>query len=308
MTVVRPAHPHEFPVITGETDRDASRAAYLADLLDKGCTRPEWCLVADTGEGVIGGVALWSMPGADTPSDIVLLEAPWDEPGLTTGHLLLERAGHLAAELGATTQGHVLDSPAQAPQEQTHPEARVELLRANGFALARDGYRYRWTPEAGLPEGEDRLTWRSLAELGREPFLDLLTDLLPHTGDALLQSEVDELGARGAAEQLWNDMLGFTYRDEWYEIGYAPDGGAAAISLPARNASYAIIGFVGVAPAHRGNGYASSVVARGTRLLAAAGADEIRGDCDAGNPGMVKGFERAGYTRFATRRQYGRSL
>jgi hypothetical protein len=45
-------------------------------------------------------------------------------------------------------------------------------------------------------------------------------------------------------------------------------------------------------------------VRRGTERLLAAGADEIRGDCDLDNAGMVKGFERAGYEQFARRRSY----
>jgi RimJ/RimL family protein N-acetyltransferase len=40
-------------------------------------------------------------------------------------------------------------------------------------------------------------------------------------------------------------------------------------------------------------------------VLVAAGADEIRGDCDTDNVPMVKAFERAGYARIARRRSYG---
>jgi len=37
---------------------------------------------------------------------------------------------------------------------------------------------------------------------------------------------------------------------------------------------------------------ADAVVARGTTVLVAAGAGEIRGDCDASNIGMFKAFQR----------------
>jgi hypothetical protein len=43
-------------------------------------------------------------------------------------------------------------------------------------------------------------------------------------------------------------------------------------------------------------------------FLAAAGATEIRGDCDAGNIGMAKGFERSGYANFSDRRMFSREL
>ncbi|MEF2528543.1 MULTISPECIES: GNAT family N-acetyltransferase [Streptomyces] len=80
------------------------------------------------------------------------------------------------------------------------------------------------------------------------------------------------------------------------------------ISLPAQNPLVAVIGFVGVAPAHRGKGYAAAAVVRGTRILAAHGATEIRGDCDAANAAMAKAFLRAGYRVVANRREFSRPL
>ncbi|HEY1174910.1 MAG TPA: GNAT family N-acetyltransferase, partial [Phytomonospora sp.] len=85
-------------------------------------------------------------------------------------------------------------------------------------------------------------------------------------------------------------------------------GSVAVISLPARNPGVPVIGFVGVSPDHRGKGYSASLVARGSQLLVANGATEIRGDCDAGNMAMYKGFQRAGYVNFADRRAYSGSI
>lgn len=69
-----------------------------------------------------------------------------------------------------------------------------------------------------------------------------------------------------------------------------------------------MIGLVAVASIGRGQGYATSVVARGTRVLLDAGSDEIRGDCDAGNIGMFKAFQRAGYRNFANQKMFSRPL
>ncbi len=78
----------------------------------------------------------------------------------------------------------------------------------------------------------------------------------------------------------------------------------AVVSLPARSPAFPVIGFVGVSPAHRGKGYSSSVVAHGTSILADNGATEIRGDCDAQNIAMYKGFQRAGYANFDSRLEF----
>ncbi|NGN65907.1 GNAT family N-acetyltransferase [Streptomyces sp. A7024] len=309
---IRPARPDELPALVerpGRPERNAGTAAYLADLLAKKCTRPEWCLVAEGADGGLdAAVALWTLPGKDVPMAFVLLEAPWDEPGLATGRALLDEAAALAASLGTEELEHVVDSPAQPPQFQERPDRRVELLLASGFTSVREGRRFRLRDDAELPAVDERLTWRALPELGREPFLDLLAATLPTSADARMAADVAEHGARGAAEIFLTDMEGLSYEPDWWELGYAPDGTPAAASLPARNPTTAVIGLVGVHPVHRGKGYATAVVARGTRLLQAAGADEIRGDCDAANIPMFRAFERAGYENFADRQEFARRL
>ena len=67
-------------------------------------------------------------------------------------------------------------------------------------------------------------------------------------------------------------------------------------------------GYVGVVPQRRRQGLAKLLVMHGTEQLLASGADEIRGDCDRDNVGMVKAFERAGYEQIARRRTYRREL
>ncbi|MFE5944157.1 GNAT family N-acetyltransferase [Streptomyces sp. NPDC056480] len=326
MTSVRPARPDELPALVehpGDPERNAATRAYLAQLLDSACTRPEWCLVAEDGDGrLTGSVVLWTIPGHEVPLALVLFEAPEDAP--ETAAALLDAAAAKARELGATELEHVVDSPAQAPQFQRNPEHRGELLRASGYAVIRDGRRFSIGitaatgtagagPESsggpdGLPADDPRLTFRSLAELGPEPFVAVLAELLADTADARLAADVRQHGARRAAELLFEETAELKHEPAWWELGYDADGTVAVISLPAENPSVPVIGFVGVAPAHRGKGYATSVVVRGTRVLAGAGATEIRGDCDAANVAMAKAFERAGYVNFADRLEFARAL
>lgn len=311
MTTIRTARADELPHLVAypeDAERNAATAAYLTDLLAKGCTRPDWCLVAERDGRLIGSAVLWTLPGGAEPSDLVLIEAPWDAPEPAAGLALLDHACGRAAALGAAELGHVIDSPAQPPQFQRHRERRVDLLRRAGFTQARDGRRFRWLAGGELPAEDPRLRFRSLADLGPGPFIDLLADLLTDTADARLTADVARHGVRGAAESLFEESKELRYEPSWWEIGYDAAGSPAVISLPAYNPASAVIGFVGVSPAHRGNGYAASVVARGTRILAENGATEIRGDCDAANIAMYKGFERGGYENFANRLELVRTL
>ncbi|HZE40049.1 MAG TPA: GNAT family N-acetyltransferase [Stackebrandtia sp.] len=305
MSTVRLARSDEIPAKLTRGNDEA--AAYLDTLLDKGCTRPEWCFVAEDDGEVSGSVVLWSMPDAEVPSDFVLWDAPWDSDGLATGRALLDAAAKAAAEAGASRQGHVLDSPTQPPQFQDHAKEREELLRASGFDVARDGLRYRWRAGDAVVSPDAGLTWKSLEELGHDPFVDLLENILDDTRDSLLQADVKEHGLRCAAEIFWAECLEFEHRPQWFEIGFDGDE-PAAISLAGRNPTVAVVCFVGVSPKHRGKGYATAAASRCTEVLVGADAEEIRGDCDASNVAMAKGFERAGYENFARRLEFVREL
>lgn len=307
MLTVRPARPDELPALTTHPDddeRNTATAAYLSGLLESGCTRPEWCLVAEREGRLVGNVVLWTVPGRAVPMDIVLLE-PGDPD---TGEALLAYAADQAREWGAHTQGHALDSPAQPPQFQRDPQQREKLLAEAGFTVARDGCRFRWTADEPVPPQDERLHWRSLADLGATPFVELLADTFTDTKDSIFQVEIAEHGVRGAAERNVAEMLELDHRPGWYEIGYEAAGTPVAISMPARTPTSAVIGLVAVARIGRGRRYATGVVARGTRVLLDAGATEIRGDCDAGNIGMFKAFQRAGYRNFANRKMFTRRL
>lgn len=307
--MIRPARPDEIPNLytTADAKRNADTAAALTKLLKVGCVKPEWCFLAESDGKVTGSIALWTRPGHDKPTDFVLFDTDWERTP-ETGQTLLDHAVAASRELGADALGHVIDMPNDAPQSAVHLQTRHELLSRNGFKLTRDGRRWEWRAGEPIPASDHRLTWRSLVEIGVEPFVTLLAEILTDTKDSILLADVAELGLRGAAEELWKESEDMEHQDAWYEIGFDADGTAAAVSLPSRNPTMAVIGFVGVSPRHRNKGYSASVVVRSTRILAEAGADAIRGDCDTVNVAMSRGFQRAGYCNFMDRKEYQKQL
>ena len=68
--------------------------------------------------------------------------------------------------------------------------------------------------------------------------------------------------------------------------------------IPARNPYNAILAYIGVLPAHRGNGYVDDILAEGTRILAAQDPPRIRASTDVGNLPMAAAFRRAGYVDY----------
>jgi ribosomal protein S18 acetylase RimI-like enzyme len=282
---------------------------YAESLLQQRCTKPDWCVLGLEAGTPVARAALWALPGQEVPTDVVLIEADWSDSRLTAGHALLTKLHELAGALGADTLGHSVDSPPGAPQYQENEDARIRLLTGSGYELLRDGLRWRYAaPGSDEAVTEYSLAFRTLPEVGEDAFVDAIALTYQGTRDSWIGRNIVERGMSGVAREDFHDQQGMEYRPEWWELAYTADSALAGLIMAARNPGGAVISYVGVVPDQRGRGLASELVRRGTQRLRESGADEIRGDCDRDNVGMVKAFERAGYEQFARRRTYHRAI
>jgi ribosomal protein S18 acetylase RimI-like enzyme len=277
---------------------------YAESLLRQQCTRPDWCVLGLEEGAPVARAALWAMPGHAVPTDIVLIDADWGDESLAAGRALLEKVSSLAGELGADTLSHSVDSPPAAPQYQENETARIRLLVSSGYELLRDGLRWTYSRAGAQGAAPSSLAFRPLPEVGEDSFVQAIAKTYQGTRDSWIARNVQERGLFGAARADYVDYQGLEHEPEWWELAYTEDGALAGVIMVGKNPSVAVIAYVGVVPDQRGRGLAQQLVQRGTELLVAGGADEIRGDCDRDNVGMVKAFERAGYEQFARRRTY----
>jgi RimJ/RimL family protein N-acetyltransferase len=96
-----------------------------------------------------------------------------------------------------------------------------------------------------------------------------------------------------------------TYEPSWWELAFDRDDDLIGLIMPTGAPSFVTIGYIGVVPEQRGHGHVNDLLARGTATLRRIAADTIiRADTDVSNAPMAAAFERAGYSRFATRREY----
>jgi RimJ/RimL family protein N-acetyltransferase len=107
-----------------------------------------------------------------------------------------------------------------------------------------------------------------------------------------------EIAAQGADRQAREDFA--LYRDmpgdrAWWRLAYTGDGQLAGMILPNRNPYGAVVGYLGVLPARRGQGYIDDLVAETTRFHAARGEPRITATTDTTNQPMAAAFRRAGY-------------
>ena len=96
----------------------------------------------------------------------------------------------------------------------------------------------------------------------------------------------------------------------WWRLAYDGQGGnLVGLVMPAAPPGFLTFFYVGVVPGMRGRGYVDDLLAAGTASFLGAraeGGDEkpLRVDTDVANAPIAAAFGRAGWTRFAGRREY----
>ncbi len=255
-----------------------------ATMAAQGEYRPEWTWVALRDDVVVARAAWWAGPDDEKPIALDWFDFTDFDAGV---HLL--RTAPLRAEYSLTTPPAWENDPEVAREVR----ARVSAAEAAGMTQLVERYRFRWTPECGLPPRPGRLEFRP------EPDDDVLLDVFRriHEGslDAHVRRTVAESGLDAAAREDLDLMLWMPAPREWWRLAYTPDGSLVGLTLPSRNHSDPVIGYVAVVPEHRGHGYAYDLLVEATHDLVGYGADRIVAGTDVGNIGMAKAFAKVGY-------------
>lgn len=280
------------PVIRALTESDAHLFDALPDPLGareshrRTRFRTEWKRVALRGGEVVARGAWWGGPDDKEPLTVNWFDVAEGEE--EAGAQLL-RSAPWQVELEINLPGDWRDRPAL----RAAAEARFAAARAAGYELLVERFLYRWTPDHGLPERPGRL--RFGAEPDDAVFFDVLRRIHSATLDAHALKAAEEGGLDQAAQEELDIFHWFPSPREWWQTAYTPDGDLAGIHIPAHNPTGPTIGFIGVVPEHRGNGYAYDLLAECTHVLVEHGAEFISGATDRGNFPMAANFSKAGF-------------
>ncbi|MGS2618991.1 GNAT family N-acetyltransferase [Micromonospora sp. LZ34] len=275
----------------------------LADDLDAGRRRPEWLWVALRGDRVVARAAWWGRRDSDAPVllDVFDIDDDAEDPDrLEVGVRLLQTAmaqvippGARPSEYGRCVPSDWRDSAAT----RRVVEDRMAILERTGARLFVERLRLEWRAGTSIPEPTGRLMFRQVRDTGE--ILDLMTLVLHGTLDAHSRDDLSRMPAdRAAAEHYHRELANYRSPRDWWRIATLPDGEPVGFVTPARNDYNPIIGYLGVLPQHRGNGYIDDILAEGTRILAAQNATRIRAATDVGNVPMAMAFARAGYLNY----------
>ncbi|MFC0032083.1 GNAT family N-acetyltransferase [Micromonospora chaiyaphumensis] len=282
--VIRPLVAGEEHLFDSLPDPGLVGRAVLGETYAAGGFRPEWTWVALRDGVVVARAAWWA--GPDDPAPLAL---DWFDFTDARAAVELLRTAPLRAEYSILLPHRWRDDPAVREQAQ----ARIDAATAAGMRVLVERYRYRWTPDCGLPARPGRLEFR--AEPDDAVILDALCRIGEGSLDAHFQAAAAAHGPLAAAQEDLDLLRWMPSPRDWWRMAYTPGGEPVGLVVPARNPAGHVVGFVGVLPGQRGHGYAFDLLVEGTHLLVEAGADAVVAATDQGNAPMAATFARAGY-------------
>jgi RimJ/RimL family protein N-acetyltransferase len=265
------------------------RAAFGRTYADGGY-RPDWSWIALRDNTVVARAAWWAGPDDDAP--FVL---DWFDFTDADAAVELLRTAPFRTE-------YSMPVPADwrtRPDVRTAVESRIAAATEAGLRLLVACYRYHWTPSFGLPARPNRLVYRP--EPDDEAFLDVFRRIHQGTLDAHAGRAVAAHGVDAAAKEDLDILRWMPSPRGWWRLAYRPDGALVGLAVPSRNYADPVIGYIGVVPEHRGQGYAYDLLVEATHVLVDNGADRVIAATDVPNTPMAAAFAKAGYPIVAER-------
>jgi GNAT superfamily N-acetyltransferase len=272
----------------------------LADDLARGLRRPQWMWVALRDGSLVARAAWWGSAADAAPSVFDFLDVSDASDRIDVGVRLVKGALSEIIPTGTRRPEYIRFIP---PDWREHASSRrviedlMAIVSQTGAQLVAERFRFEWRPGTPIAAPTGRVAFRPASDDGE--LLDLMTLVMDGTLDAHSRRDLARMSARdGAIRHFGEELACYSSPREWWQIATLPGGEPVGFVFPARNNYGAIIAYLGVLPAHRGNGYTNEILAEGTRILAAHDVPRIRASTDLGNVPMAEAFARACWVNF----------
>jgi RimJ/RimL family protein N-acetyltransferase len=266
--------------------------------------RPEWTWVAEEGGQILARAMWWGLSDADYPLALDGVDVDESVAGRVALAARLLGAGHDAFRAAGAPRPPQFDLDLPNGWRTDPAIARSLGWRRRAASLAGltdelERLRYEWTSQAGVPGRSRRLIFR--AERDDDVFLEAFRRVAVGSLDVTTRREVAALGAGPQAREDMQVYLSMPGDRAWWRLAYTRHGALAGLAIPSRNETGSAVGYLGVVPELRGQGYVDDILAEITRFHAAEGAQRIVAATDISNLPMAAAFERAGYRVYGIR-------
>lgn len=285
----------DFPDDPGMTGlpREQVRADFEAGRL-----RPEWTWVLERDRRLIGRALWWGRAEGDrVPSALDALDvlAEAGDRQAAAVEMLRGGLGDFAAAGEPTMPPYTLRLPGgwRDSAESRHAvEWRRDAMAEVGFTSVLERLQYEWTPESGVPWSSMRLSFRPGSDV---EFVALFREAARGSLDVETRRALETMDELSQAEDDVEFYAGCPGERDWWRVATDQEGVPVGFIVPSATPYHRNVGYLGVLPAHRGQGLVDVLLAEVTRIHAAAGAERITATTDMTNHPMAAAFGRAGY-------------
>ena len=164
-----------------------------------------------------------------------------------------------------------------------------------------------WEEPKPLIEVPSRLTFEPVQARHDNQLISVVTSVMASSLDASDRKRGSEDDPHTAAEVFLDSAReDFSYQNEWWQFGINENGDIIGFVLPVTFNGGAKEGleegtlyYLGVLPEHRGFGFATDLLAQGTRTLQEIGVWRVFCDTAVANVPMISAFKQVGYRQYS---------
>jgi RimJ/RimL family protein N-acetyltransferase len=262
--------------------------------------RPEWTWIAEDDAGrVVARAVWWGRTDSERPAalDCVSVAESVEDPVAVVAGVL--DAAHAVFGTLPLYQIKLANGWADDPRAAAAVGWRREAAHAAGLTHEVQRLQYEWHPADGMPASSGRLVFRP--EPDDAVMLEVFRRVAEGSLDVETRRSVAAVGATATARKELAFYLDAPGDRDWWRLASTPDGQLAGLAIPSATPYGPNVGYLGVLPELRGNGYADDILAEVTRVHAGRGAARITATTDLGNTPMAAAFGRAGYRNVQAR-------
>jgi RimJ/RimL family protein N-acetyltransferase len=273
--------------------------AQLTRSLATGSVLPQWCWLAWDEPGRIAARHnWWGRTGSPLPMGVDLLSAEDHDAAVA---LILYARDHLNVQEARSE----ITAPIERGDNPSEILASlVAVLDDSGFSFEVARVTVQWTGRTLPRTASHRLTFVPARQLDDDVLIALFVAVSTDSLDNAMIVDRARLGADEEAGRRLEAVRSYRGEPDWFSVGFTAEDEAVGYVVPGLAGDLPIIGEVGVAVEHRGQGYVDDLLSWGTDVLVAAGAERIAADTDRVNTPMRAAFHRAGYRESHWRDDY----
>jgi RimJ/RimL family protein N-acetyltransferase len=255
-----------------------------------GRMRAEWTWFAIEGSRIVARALWWGRADSERPLALDCLHVLPDVPDRAALAAELLSRGH--AEFGAAPELNLMLRAGWRDDAGIAAAVawRADAASAAGLTEVIERLRYEWAPAAGVPAPSGRLVFRPA---GDEEFLAAFRRVAVGSLDVATQRDLATMDADSQARGDLEFYRSCPGERSWWRLAETTDGELAGFAIPSATPYHRNVGYLGVVPELRGQGYVDDLLGEITRTHAADGADRITATTDVPNTTMAAAFDRA---------------